>query len=358
MSAPRPIDAYIRAALEQGRSHDEIRASLAAAGWPGRDVEDALSAWADTGTVPPVPRPQAQFSVLDLFLYLLLLAALAASAFYTIALAWGVVDLAFPDPLRAGRGRAESLRWAMAILIVSAPVYGALVRWADRDVRAHPYKRGAPVRRGALGLMLLIAAAVFLGDAAVLVYRFLNGDLTEPFVLKALAVALVAGAVMVVGRLDLAEATAGGGPRKRAILASAAAAIVALIGASLLLTELPAGARQTRLDAQRLADLVQGAEALRCPNEGEVLPAALDRATLLDYCRGRTLAALPPDRGDPVTGAPYRYDRLDDARFRICADFADPAALARRPPATGLPRTTGRNWLFDPETGCVLGRIR
>ena len=57
----RPADqlaTFVAEALKAGRSREEISAALTEAGWTGPEIRAALHAWADTGFVPPVPRPR------------------------------------------------------------------------------------------------------------------------------------------------------------------------------------------------------------------------------------------------------------------------------------------------------------
>jgi hypothetical protein len=98
-----------------------------------------------------------------------------------------------------------------------------------------------------------------------------------------------------------------------------------------------------RLDRQRYFDLRELAWGLRCTQPGAVLPATLyDPA----YCGGRNVILDPRD---PVTGQGYRYSRIDDARFSLCADLDDLTVFAVR---------GARESGFDPATGCLTGRIR
>lgn len=346
MAKDGPIEIYVERALLAGRDHAAIRAELSRAGWPEAEAEAALSGWAEGG-VPPVPRPRAGFSFLDLMVYLLLLVALAVTAFNIVSLTHGLLEVVMPDTLDgASRWRAEQARWALATLIVAAPAYGALGRWIDRDLARNPHKRASAVRRGALGLMLAVAAIVLAGDAVVTVFTLLNGEFTLRFALKALAVALVAGGVLVIGRSDLAPERQG--RAKRLVLLAGAVAVVGLAGWSLLATGVPSSVRDQRLDLQRFSDLGTIASGLRC-EAGGVLPEGLDVDSVIRFCPARPVAAATLT--DPETGAPYRYERLDDTRFRLCADFAD------------LDNTLeferfGPNWLFDAKTGCLTGRIR
>jgi len=347
MAKVDPIEIYVERALQGGTRHDAIRAELLQAGWPERAVEAALGGWADNGTVPPVPRPRAGFSFVDLLAYLVLLGALAVTALNIVTLTHGLLNFLMPDPLDGSSvGRAEQARWGLATLIVSAPLYGGLMRWIDRGLQRHPFKRAASVRAVALGLMLTVAVIIFASDAVYTIFALLNGELTARFAAKALVVALVALGVLVIGRSDLNLES--DGRAKRLVLWAGSAVTLALVGWTLLATGAPASVRDQRLDRQRYSDITNIATRMRC-TEGGILPDTLAPADVAAYCPGRDIA--PVTLRDPQTGAEYRYERLDDRRFALCADFVDPGF-------SQVNQSYGPNWLYDAQTGCITGRIR
>jgi hypothetical protein len=98
-----------------------------------------------------------------------------------------------------------------------------------------------------------------------------------------------------------------------------------------------------KIDAQRYFDLREIAAFLRCSRPGTVLPFdAADPA----FCFPRNPAYDPRD---PLSGAPYRYERLNDAQFRLCTTLEDPGAF-------WVPGARSNG--FDPATGCLTGAIR
>ncbi|WP_316015456.1 DUF5671 domain-containing protein [Roseobacter sp. HKCCA0434] len=350
MAENRPIETYVEAGARAGLSHAQMRADLARAGWPEREIAGALAGWAEreggAQGLPPIPRPRARFSFLDLLAYLLLLGAMAVTAFYLVSLTHGLLEVMFRDPFETVQGwRADSARWGLATLIVAALLYGVLTRWLDRRMRAAPYKWDSPVRVGALGLTILIAAIVLAGDAVVTIYALLSGDATVEFLLKALTVAVVAGGIVMVARDDL---TAGHAARVKPVLHwIGALATIGLVAWTVMALGSPPQVRAGAQDEERLRDIGRIAEQLRCRATDEVLPETLSLSSASAYCRGSLV--IDPDWRDPVTGEPYRYERVDDTRFRICADFADRQVDGR---------LSGANWVYDAGSGCVAGNSR
>lgn len=205
----RPADRladFVRAALEQGRSRDEIRGALAEAGWSDSEIDRALDAWSEARFTPPVPRPQPYVSAAEAFLYGLMFIALAVSAWQLTTLLFELVDRFVPDPGDVGRAySAPTMRWAISFLVVFFPVFLILNARAVRAAERDPGRRRSAVRKWFAYVTLFLAAMGLIGDLVAVIYAFLSGELTLRFGLKALSVAAVAGAVLVYFRAEMAE---------------------------------------------------------------------------------------------------------------------------------------------------------
>lgn len=192
MAVSKDLSRFTRDALMAGRSRDEISQALTSSGWAASDVEDALNAWADTGFVPPVPRPQSTVSARDFFIYALMFGALLFGAIHLVQLFHALIDLWLDQSSYRQTGR---LRWAIAVLIVTAPVFLSLTLRERDTLASDPALYRSAVRRWMTYLALLSASAVLLGALITVIYSFLNGDFTLQFCLKALVVGLVAGMI-------------------------------------------------------------------------------------------------------------------------------------------------------------------
>ena len=195
-SATQDLDQFVRDALLRGESRDNIRRALSAAGWSSEQADTALAAYADVSFAVPVPRPRAQLSARETFLYLLLFTTLYLSCYHLGSLLFDLINRAYPDP--AGRSfhvYGDSMRWSIAYLIIAFPVFVFLANYIGRDVARNPIKRLSPVRRWLTYLTLFVAAATLIGDLTTLVYSVLAGELTTRITLKVLVVLVIAGAV-------------------------------------------------------------------------------------------------------------------------------------------------------------------
>jgi hypothetical protein len=186
---------FIDSALRAGKSRVEVSEALTSAGWSREQIADGLKFFADVPFAVPVPKPRAQLSARDAFLYLLMFGTLYVSAFQFGNLLFAFINLALPDGLNQfAEQRAErAIRWAVASLIIAFPVALWLHTKLQREVRHDPNRRQSAIRRWLTYLTLLIAAGVIVGDLITLIYNLLSGELTLRFVLKALVIAVIAG---------------------------------------------------------------------------------------------------------------------------------------------------------------------
>jgi hypothetical protein len=191
------LQEFIQAALQNGRGRDEISAALTAAGWTEDQIHDGLRLFAEVSFTVPVPRPRAQLSARDAFLYLLLFGTLYVCAYQLGSLLFSLINLGLPNPVNQYETAAaeRSIRWATATLIVAFPVFLWVSLKLQREIAADPNRRHSAVRRWLTYITLLVAAGVIVGDSVTLVYNLLSGDLTLRFVLKVLVVAGITGTI-------------------------------------------------------------------------------------------------------------------------------------------------------------------
>ncbi|MEW9921510.1 DUF5671 domain-containing protein [Marimonas sp. MJW-29] len=192
MAVSRELSRFVRDALAQGRSREEIAEALGASGWSASEVADALGAWAETAFSPPVPRPQTTVSARDFFVYALTFGLMVTGAIYLVQLLHVLIDMALDDDNFASPSR---IRWAIAVLVVATPVYLWLTLRERAKLAADPALYRSAIRKWLTYITLLLSAAVLLGDLIAVIYAFLSGDFTLQFLLKALVVAGVAGLI-------------------------------------------------------------------------------------------------------------------------------------------------------------------
>jgi len=208
MAISEELLGFVRDALAQGRSRQQVEEILLQAGWSAEQVRGALAGFAEVEFPIPVPRPKQYLSAREAFMYLVLFSTLYISAYNLGRLLFQFINQAFPDPAataRAAQYARAAMRWSVSYLIVAFPVFLYVSRLVGRAIRLAPTKRASKVRRWLTYLTLFVAAAVLTGDGVTMIYNLLGGELSVRFVLKVLTVGMIAGAVFGYYLSDLRE---------------------------------------------------------------------------------------------------------------------------------------------------------
>ena len=186
---------FVRRALEAKLGREEIAKALAAAKWPDAEIKSALGAFAEVPFPIAVPRPRPYLSARDVFTYLVLFSALYASVWYIVQLKFAFIDKWLPDVAYANSGSYldSSIRWSIAGLVVSAPLFLFMFGLVSKRIARDPIARDSKPRKWLTYVTLALAVSALAGDLAGLVYNALNGDLTLAIVWKSLVVAVIAG---------------------------------------------------------------------------------------------------------------------------------------------------------------------
>ncbi|WP_296425103.1 hypothetical protein [Yoonia sp.] len=143
--------------------------------------------------------------------------------------------------------------------------------------------------------------------------------------------------------------------KRRLFFGGATAMIVAAIIFGIITIGGPREARRDAFDRQRYDDLKQISSALFCSNWRilqPVLPDALTLENIRAYCGGIQIDA--DVLVDNETGTPYTYSRITESTYAVCATFHDAEKAMRQ----SYQRLGQVNASFNPETGCVTGRVR
>lgn len=252
----------------------------------------------------------------DFVLYAGAMIALYVSVFALLALLFQYVDYSFRDALGYMDPYNTGMRIAMATLIVFAPLYVWLTRVLNQDMRHSPEKRELGFRKWLLYITLLIAGIGIAIDLVVLINTFLGGEITTRFILKALAVFVVAGAVFGYYLADLRGYWQMNEAKSKLVGVLALLAILVSIISGFFIMGSPADQRLIRFDQQKVADLqnIQW-QVLNYWQSKQKLPVTLVdlNNTFIDF-------TTPTD---PQNGASYEYAVIPGTlpSFKLCANF-------------------------------------
>ncbi len=319
MAAADELIGFVRESLSRGVPRRRVESLLIEAGWSRDQVDSAVGAFADLDSPIPVPRPRAYLSAREAFIYVLLFAMLYVSAYQLGVLLFDYINRAFPDPVdrRYEPFAAQAVRWALASLIASFPVFVWLQRSVNRQVRLDPAKRRSHVRRSLTYVTVFIASFVIIGDVTTLIYNALAGELTVRFILKVLTIALIAGTALLYYlsdlRLEDTQAVAEEPRWHRALRIATVGAVAAVALSSLPAAGAPSAERARRLDERRVEDLRAMSEAANVyVQRHSRLPGTLEE---LSSEGGLDVAAQGRETG------PYEYRATGDRSYELCATF-------------------------------------
>jgi hypothetical protein len=189
---------FTRGALATGIGRKEIADTLRRAGWAEHDIKAAMDAFADVAFPVPVPRPKPYLSAREVFVYLILFAALYGTAANIGTLIFELINRSFPDPLSQTSIQLSNgnIRWNMSWIIVAFPLFIFTFRSVTKAITGDPTKRASRPRKWLTYLTLFVAGAFLIGDAGTLVYNVLGGELTIRFLLKVATIVVIAGGIL------------------------------------------------------------------------------------------------------------------------------------------------------------------
>lgn len=282
----------------------------------------------------------------DVFLHLLAIITLYASAIAFSVLLFNYIDLLFPRNLNGNvfyqnEGLRDSIRFAVSALIVVFPVFFFTSRSLRKAYEADQSRINLTIRKWVSYFTMFLAGGIGIGWLVRVIYRFLDGDFTTAFLLKALTIFFVTGSVFFYYR----AVTRGEEARQsvRGFAYVVGAIVSAAIIAAFFMVGSPEDRRLQAQDTERVNDLsmIQNyiGEHYRVKSS---LPSSLEE--LNDDFRG---VRIPKD---PVTGNDYEYSRKDADTFEICAEFALPWSLSDgnyRKEALDIARPSG-GYYFGP----------
>ena len=233
-----------------------------------------------------------------------------------LSLLFAIINISYPDAIDyyyASESYHSTVRISIAVLIVFFPTYLFLTRTVNKIRRTEPEGVYLSLTKWLVYLSLLVAGGVLLGDLVTVIMAFLEGEITQRFILKALAVFVVVGAAFHYYLLD-AKGFWIKNEQKSILFASGVILVVfASLGYGFSHIETPGIVREQKLDAQQITDLQQ----LQWRIQDYIVTNNQLPENLSALGEGIVIAA-PEDR--PA----YRYIVSGDG-FELCATFAQPS---------------------------------
>ena len=313
--------------------HQTIRMLLLSAGWKEKDVSQALATETLDMAVPPPPDAG---SARDAFFHLLSFTSLGSTIISVIFLYFDFLnrllpDAAFPNIDYYANSDVTSVRWELAVIIVSFPVYLWMTRLLQKEYTTHPEKLASGIRRWLTYLILFATACTLISDLITLIFYLLQGEVSIRFFLKVIVVFVVAGLPFsyYLHALRLPPEQYATTPlHSRYRWAGIAVVLLSVIG-GLFITGSPLQGRAERFDEQRVNDLraiqseiynITWGTQYNMPVPLPATPPNPLPTTLEEVSQKAQYQKL--NIVDPETSTPYDYTRPSKTGYRLCATFS------------------------------------
>jgi len=333
------LEAFIGSAKAGGVADAFIVDLLKQNGWSERRIYRAFSSYYERALGVAVPgRGERVEYANDAFMYLLAFLALTAWAFSLGYLFDALIDRWFPSSLDASyfaQSFRETVAGELATIIIAFPLFFFVSRSIIRGIAARPEAADSGVRKWLTYLALVVTAVALIGDGIWFLYAFLTGDLTIRFVLKALVLFAIAGAIFSY-YLSTVRGPAVAGLRDRSYGAAAGGVVAIALVIGFLGIGTPQFERELAFDAARVADLRALATGLH-DNFGTAEQPARPVTAPRSFAPAEISSA---DTTDPETHKGFEYRVLGGPFYELCATFDESDTDAADEPFTHPPGRT------------------
>lgn len=244
------------------------------------------------------------------------LASLYLSLSFLIVLLFGIINILYPDVtndywmVEQAHG---SVRLGIAMVIVFFPTYLILTRMVNTARRSENNGVYQALTKWLIYLSLLVGGAVLLGDLVAVIMSFLEGELTQRFVLKAGSLFVIVGVAFYYYILDARGHWLTDEKKSIMFAIGTALVVVASVGYGFTHIDAPSDVREQKIDATQVTDLQQ--------LQWRIQDHAVTNGTLpesLEQLSNGTIPNAPEDR------SAYKYNVTAEG-FELCATFAQPS---------------------------------
>lgn len=244
------------------------------------------------------------------------LVSLYLSLSFLIVLIFGIINKMFPDAVDQYyqiESYQSDIRLGIAMVIVFFPAYIILTRTVNHMRRSETGGAYLSLTKWLVYLSLLIGGGALLGDLVAVIMTYLNGEITQRFVFKALAVFFVVGAALHYYILDARGFWLKHEQKSVQFAIGAIVVVLASLGYGFANVKTPSIVREQRLDVTQITDL----QNIQWRLQDYVLSHSALPTTLNDLGE----PAVPTA---PENRAAYRYSIIEEG-FELCATFAQPS---------------------------------
>lgn len=326
----KEINDFIKKSLGEGKAVNEIKESLLSVGWKKKDIERAIKEELPKQSMGEIPLPHqgsdGKHEIVHIFINIASFLLLGGVATAVGILYFQIIAKYIPDALTATRSyysytsQTRAVNYSVASLIVSSPLYFLGIWYWLKLFKKDANKSESRITKWITYIVLLITGGTIVGDLISVLYRFLEGELTARFILRALVVFVVAGLIfgfyfferkMVQFKRDI--------PKNifRAFFGVSLLILISGIILGIISTGGPGQERDRKFDNERAGNLSAIANGIsNFARDNKRLPVGYEE--MLNNTR---YSYSVSDTTDPETGESYEYNILASNRYELCAVF-------------------------------------
>jgi competence protein ComGC len=243
----------------------------------------------------------------DFFIHLGALITLYVSVISLLNLLFAVINQVFPDALSYyPSGESYTVRWTISSLVILFPLYIYLARTIAKDIAVNAFKKDLWIKKWGKYLTLFLTGGTIVGDLIVLINTFLGGEISTRFILKVVAVFVVAGFTFYYHVKDSHK-------NPNILIGIASAMVLASIVIGFITVGSPVKQRAIEFDNRRVSDLQSIKYQVDIYAEKKnALPSKLSDITAMGFVNTK----------DPETKTEYEYIVKDTDTYELCATFA------------------------------------
>ncbi len=244
------------------------------------------------------------------------LASLYLSIAFLLTLLFGIINVAFPDAINDYwqiETSQSQIRLGIAMVLVFFPTYLVLTRTVNKMRRSEAGGAYLTLTKWLVYLSLLGGGAALLGDLVAVIMTYLEGEITQRFILKAASVLLVVGSAFYYYVLDAKGHWLTKEKHSKLFAFITSLIVLTIVGIGITKAGSPQDVRERKLDETQLSNL----QEIQWRVQDYILTNNKPPAALSDL--GEPAVPTAPEGRDV-----YTYT-VTETGFELCATFAKPS---------------------------------
>lgn len=256
------------------------------------------------------------------FFYMLSLISLVFTAIAVGIVFFQLINKNIIDIVSDYSGSFDSgaLKYAISSLLIAAPIYFVVMWLINSYLKKGELKADSQIRRWLTYLILLVSFVVMIGWLIGLVNSYLDGELTQKFILKFLTALLISGLIFAYYLYDIRREKVKNGKDKvvQSFFYGGIALVVLPLVLAFMNVESPRETKMRKIDESVLRSFSQIRYAIDNYYQGEqVLPGSLEVLKDSNY----TPIINEDQIKHPQSGNSYEYNIIATTTYELCADF-------------------------------------